>query len=80
MNQTLATGARRGGAVLARLKERPPAIWHRGERIEDPTTALGIANGVKTLARLYDLQWADPDVTLFNSPDINAKVLLRRRK
>ena len=68
------TGARRGAQVLARLRERPPEVWHRGERIADPTTAPGIANGVQTLARLYDLQWSHPDVTLFDSPDIAAKV------
>ena len=68
------TGARRGAQVLARLRERPPEVWHRGERIADPTSAPGIANGVQTLARLYDLQWSHPDVTLFDSPDIAAKV------
>ncbi len=68
------TGARRGAQVLARLRARPPALWHRGERIEDPTTAPGIGPGVHTLARLYDLQWTDPEVTLFDSPDIGAKV------
>lgn len=68
------TGARRGAQVLARLRERPPELWHRGERIVDPTTAPGLANGVRTLARLYDLQWSDPAVTLFDSPAIGAKV------
>lgn len=68
------TGARRGAEILTRLREAPPEIWHRGERILDPTTAPGIASGVHTLARLYDLQWSTPDVTLFDSPAIGAKV------
>ncbi len=74
MDTTPPAGARHGAQVLARLRERPPALWHRGERVLDPTTAPGIENGVHTLARLYDLQWADPDVTLFDSPAIGAKV------
>ncbi len=74
MDSSVATGARRGAQVLARLREHPPEVWHRGSRIEDPTTAPGIANGVTTLARLYDLQWREPDLTLFDSPVIGAKV------
>ncbi len=62
------TGARRGAEVLARLKERPPTLWHRGKRVTDPTTEPGLANGVRTLARLYDLQWEAPNETLFTSP------------
>ncbi|HXS29120.1 MAG TPA: hypothetical protein VN730_15790, partial [Steroidobacteraceae bacterium] len=28
-------GARRGAQVLERLRERPPAIWYRGEAVRD---------------------------------------------
>ena len=31
-------GARRGEQVLKRLRERPPAIWYRGEQVKDVTT------------------------------------------
>lgn len=74
MNASEATGARRGTAVISRLAERPPRLWHRGKLITDPTREPGLANGVRTLARLYDLQWQDPETTLFDSPAIGAKV------
>jgi 4-hydroxyphenylacetate 3-monooxygenase len=62
------SGARRGAQVLARFRERPPNLWHRGKRVVDPTVEPGLANGVRTLARLYDLQWDSPDELLFDSP------------
>ena len=68
------TGARRGTQILARLKDRPIDLWHRGRRVADLTLEPGIANGVKTLARLYDLQWESPDETLFESPATAEKV------
>lgn len=68
------TGARRGRQVLERLKANPPAVWHRGERISDPTSAPGLQRGIRTLARLYDLQWQQPEVTLFKSPAIGTPV------
>ena len=58
-------GARRGEQVLARLHERPPAIWYRGEAVADVTTHPAFRGGVRTLAELYDLQWRDADVSLF---------------
>jgi 4-hydroxyphenylacetate 3-monooxygenase len=60
-----AAGARRGEQVLTRLRERPPAIWYRGEPVLDATTHPAFAGGVRTLAELYDLQWRDPSVSLF---------------
>lgn len=65
MNAVAATGARRGEAVLARLRARPPALWHRGERVADVTTHPALRNGVHTLAELYDVQWREPAVSLF---------------
>ncbi len=67
-------GARRGHEVIQRLRENPPELWHRGKRVEDPTTEPGLANGVRSLARLYDLQWEEPDVMLFDSPTTGQKV------
>lgn len=69
-----AGGARRGAQVLARLRERPPAIWYRGEQVRDVTVHPAFRGGVQTLARLYDLQWEHPDKTLFDSPTSGAKV------
>ncbi len=68
MSSQSPSGARRGSQVIERLKDRTPALWHRGERINDPTTSPGFAGGIKTLARLYDLQWQEPALTLFDSP------------
>jgi 4-hydroxyphenylacetate 3-monooxygenase len=67
-------GARRGAAVLARLRERPPALWYRGERVSDVTTHAAFRGGVTTLAELYDLQWRRADECLFDSPTSGHKV------
>ena len=69
-----ATGARRGQQVLQRLRERPPAIWYRGESVKDATAHPALAGGVHTLAHLYDLQWEKPEITLYESPTTGKKV------
>lgn len=61
-------GARRGAEVIQRFKEEPPALYHRGHKVADITTEPGIAGGVKSLAALYDHQWAHPEVSLYTSP------------
>jgi len=71
---TGATGARRGEQLLARLRERPPAIWYRGEQVRDVTAHPAFRGGVHTLAHLYDLQWEHPEKALFDSPASGAKV------
>ena len=53
--------ARNGQQYIDGLKERPPTLFMRGERIGDPTTHPGLSGGVKTVARLYDLQH-DPSI------------------
>jgi 4-hydroxyphenylacetate 3-monooxygenase len=63
-----ARGARRGEQVLQRLRERPPTLWYHGEQIKDVTTHPALRGGVATLAELYDLQWQNPQVSLFASP------------
>jgi 4-hydroxyphenylacetate 3-monooxygenase len=67
-------GARRGEQVIQRLKEQPLELWHRGQRVKDITTEPGLANGVASLAELYDVQWADPETMLFDSPTSGEKV------
>ena len=67
-------GARRGTQVLERLRERPPALWYAGEQVEDVTSHPAFAGGVRTFADLYDLQWRDPDVSLYDSPTTGRKV------
>ena len=74
MSNENASGARRGSQVLQRLRERAPAIWYAGEPVKDVTTHPALRGGVETLARLYDLQWEHPEVTLYASPTSGRKV------
>ena len=48
--------ARTGEQYIQGLKERPPALYLRGEKVEDATVHPGLTGGIGTLARLYDLQ------------------------
>ena len=48
--------ARTGEEYIAGLKEHSPEVYLNGERVKDVTTHQSLRNGVKTLARLYDLQ------------------------
>ena len=48
--------ARTGAAYIAGLRERPPELHMRGERVKDVTTHPGLRAGVQTLAGLYDMQ------------------------
>ena len=74
MSATSGGGARRGGQVLERLRQRRPAIWYRGEAVSDVTAHPAFRGGVHTLARLYDLQWEQPEVSLYDSPTSGHKV------
>lgn len=67
-------GARRGEQVLGQLREHPPELWYRGEKVEDVTRHPAFSNGLRSLAELYDLQWSQPDVMLFDSPTTGNKV------
>jgi 4-hydroxyphenylacetate 3-monooxygenase len=69
-----ACGARRGAQILDRLRERPPTLWYQGKQIKDVTTHPALRGGVETLAKLYDLQWQHPAVSLFDSPTTGNKV------
>jgi 4-hydroxyphenylacetate 3-monooxygenase len=67
-------GARKGEQVIQKLREASPEIWYGGERVKDVMTHPALKNGVKSLAELYDLQWEQPDVMLFDSPTTGQKV------
>jgi 4-hydroxyphenylacetate 3-monooxygenase len=67
-------GARRGAAVLEKPRSRPPLLWYRGERVTDPTAHPAFAGGAATLAELYDLQWQEAAVCLYDSPSSGRKV------
>ena len=73
-NLQQARGARRGAQILQRLRERPPTLWYQGKQIKDVTTHPALRGGVATLAKLYDLQWQNPAVSLFDSPTTGDKV------
>ena len=68
------TGARIGEQVLQRLRARRPALWYRGEPVEDVTAHPAFKGGAQTLARLYDLQWENAPVSLYESPTTGRKV------
>ena len=68
------SGARRGEQLLRKLRQDSPEIWHGGERVKDVTTHPAFKNGVQSLAALYDLQWKQPDVMLYDSPTTGNKV------
>ena len=48
--------ARTGQQYIEGLKERPPTLYMSGKRVKDPTSQAGLSGGIKTLARMYDLQ------------------------
>ncbi len=62
--------ARTGQAYLDGLRAHPAAVWMAGERVTDPTSHPGLANGARAIASLYDQQ-CDPahrDAMTFVSP------------
>ena len=61
--------ARTGAQLIEKLRSEPADIWHRGEKVTDVTTAPGFANGVRSLADLYDLQHQEPELLTFDSPE-----------
>jgi 4-hydroxyphenylacetate 3-monooxygenase len=48
--------ARTGKQYLEALRQNPPNIWYKGERVEDPTAHPVFKGITHTLARLYDMQ------------------------
>jgi 4-hydroxyphenylacetate 3-monooxygenase len=68
------SGARRGAQVLQRLRDRPLPIWYGGERVQDLTAHPAFRCGLQTLATLYDLQWRQPELSLYDSPSSGNKV------
>jgi 4-hydroxyphenylacetate 3-monooxygenase len=62
--------ARTGAEYIKGLQSQDCEVWLRGERVKDVTTHPGLANGVRAIAALYDLQH-DPklrDEMTFVSP------------
>ena len=68
--------ARTGAEYIKGLQDQEREIWLRGERIKDVTTHPGLANGVRAIASLYDLQ-QDPalrDEMTYVSPTSRERV------
>jgi 4-hydroxyphenylacetate 3-monooxygenase len=66
--------ARTGDQFLQRVREHPRDLWHRGERVQDPTTHPAFRNGLQSLAALYDLQWQRPADMLYASSTTGEQV------
>jgi 4-hydroxyphenylacetate 3-monooxygenase len=49
-------GARTGRQYIKGLQDQQREVWLGGERIKDVTTHPGLANGVRSIAALYDMQ------------------------
>jgi len=47
---------RTGKQYIDGLSERPPNLYMSGKKVKDATKEPGLIGGIKTLARLYDLQ------------------------
>ncbi|MBJ7442648.1 MAG: hypothetical protein JHD35_27000, partial [Sphingopyxis sp.] len=67
-------GARKGADVLARFREAPPEVWHRGKKVENVVDEPGFANGIRSLASLYDYQWKHADRMLSVDSDTGSTV------
>jgi 4-hydroxyphenylacetate 3-monooxygenase len=48
--------ARTGAEYIEALRMRPPNLWYKGEKVEDPTTHPVFRGIVRAMAALYDLQ------------------------
>jgi 4-hydroxyphenylacetate 3-monooxygenase len=60
--------ARTGVEYIKGLQAQECEVWLRGERVKDVTTHPGLANGVRAIASLYDLQHELPDEMTYLSP------------
>ena len=49
-------GARTGRQYIEGLRDQSREVWLRGERVKDVTTHPGLANGVRAIASLYEMQ------------------------
>src|SRR5437016_4342180 len=60
--------ARTGTEYIKGLQAQECEVWLRGERVKDVTTHPGLANGVRAIASLYDLQHELSDEMTYVSP------------
>ncbi|WP_096438827.1 4-hydroxyphenylacetate 3-monooxygenase, oxygenase component [Alteribacter populi] len=67
-------GAKTGQEYINRLKKANNNIYLHGERVDDVTEHPGLKNVVKSMARLYDLQFEQEEKMLYTSPSSGNKV------
>ena len=53
--------ARTGQQYIEGLRQSPPSLYMNGKKVKDPTKQPGLEGGIRTMARLYDLQY-DPAI------------------
>ena len=63
------TGARTGDQFLAGLRGDEREVWLDGEKVTDPSSHPKLEGAARSLAELFDLQHAEPDVFLMESPE-----------
>ncbi|MFD0049855.1 4-hydroxyphenylacetate 3-monooxygenase, oxygenase component [Actinomycetes bacterium NPDC127524] len=66
--------AKTGKEYLDRLKKANNNIYLHGKRVDDVTGHPGLKGVVKSMAKLYDLQYEKPEIMLFNSPASGEKI------
>jgi 4-hydroxyphenylacetate 3-monooxygenase len=68
--------ARTGQDYLSGLSEQDTEVWMCGERVDDPTTHPGLANGAHAIASLYDQQCEadNRDTMTFVSPTSGERI------
>ncbi|WP_026691276.1 4-hydroxyphenylacetate 3-monooxygenase, oxygenase component [Alteribacter aurantiacus] len=66
--------AKTGEQYINRLKKASNHIYLHGERVDDVTEHPGLKNVVRSMAKLYDLQYEKPEKMLYTSPTSGEKV------
>ena len=66
--------AKTGQEYISRLKAANNNIYIHGERVADVTEHPAFKNVIKSMARLYDLQYEKPEKMLYTSPTTGNKV------
>jgi len=66
--------AKTGKEYIERLKKANNNVYIHGERVQDVTEHPAFKNVIRSMARLYDLQYEKPEKMLYTSPTTGNKV------
>lgn len=66
--------AKNGQQYIERLKNAKNNVYMNGEFVEDVTEHRAFKEVIKTMAKLYDVQYEKPDKMLYTSPTTGEKV------